>query len=283
MRNLVASLSICALLVAGVSPAIASECLHNPDALGVSRIIEIDTSSGPRFGTLQYNQTIQLAPKEVVLTFDDGPHKINTRRILNALWAECVKATFFPVGTMVETYPATIQEVADQGHTIGAHTWSHPKNIRRLSDIKAAAQIERGFRIINAAVDIQIAPFFRFPGLNHSKVMTEYAEERGYAIFSTDVVSDDWRGIGANTIIRRTMKRLKQKGGGIILFHDTKTATARALPYFLKALKNNGFKVVHIVPKRSYGTVVSASADAAAQKKATLANLAPLSNASHSN
>ncbi len=261
MRNLVASLSICALLVAGGSPASASECLHNPDALGVSRVIEIDSSGGPRFGTLQYNQTIQLAPKEVVLTFDDGPHKINTRRILDALWAECVKATFFSVGTMVENHPDTMQDVADQGHTIGTHTWSHPINIRRLSDLKAAAQIDRGFRKINASIDKQIAPFFRFPGLNHSKVMTAYAKQRGYAIFSTDVVSDDWRGIGANTIIRRTMQRLKQRDGGIVLFHDTKRTTAAALPVFLKALKKAGFKVVHIVPKRSYGTVVSASAD----------------------
>jgi len=273
MRNLVASVSVCVLLVAGGTSASASECLHNPDALGVSRIIEIDTFGGPRFGTLQYKQTIELAPKEVVLTFDDGPHKINTRRVLNALLAECVKATFFPVGTMVENYPETLQAVADQGHTIGSHTWSHPINIRRLADSKAAAQIERGFRAINAAVDIQIAPFFRFPGLNHSKVMKTYAEQRGYAIFSTDVGSDDWRGIGARTIIRRTMVRLKQKGGGIILFHDTKRNTAAALPMFLKALKKGGYKVVHIVPKRTYGTIKAVDANRAPREQAKIAIL----------
>jgi peptidoglycan/xylan/chitin deacetylase (PgdA/CDA1 family) len=283
MRNLVASLSICALLVAGGTPASASECVHNPDALGISRIIEIDTSSGPRFGTLQYKQTIELAPKEVVLTFDDGPHKINTKRVLNALREECVKATFFPVGTMTVNDPETLQAVADEGHTIGSHTWSHPINIRRLADAKAAAQIERGFHTINAAVDIQIAPFFRFPGLNHSKVMKAYAEQRGYAIFSTDVGSDDWRGIGASTIIRRTMVRLKQKGGGIVLFHDTKSATAAALPSFLKALKKGGYKVVHIVPKRTYGTVVSAKADSAPSELDTVAILTPPGKASNSN
>ena len=283
MRNMVASVSVCVLLVAGGTSASASECLHNPDALGVSRIIEIDTSNGPRFGTLQYKQTIELAPKEVVLTFDDGPHYINTMRVLNALQAECVKATFFPVGTMAEHHPETLQAVADQGHTIGSHTWSHPINIRRLADSKAAAQIERGFRAVNAAVNIPIAPFFRFPGLNHSKVMKAYAEQRGYAIFSTDVGSDDWRGIGASMIIRRTMIRLKQKGGGIILFHDTKRATAAALPMFLKALKKGGYKVVHIVPKRTYGTVVSASAASKTQEQATVAVFTPPNKASESN
>jgi len=283
MRNLVASVSVCVLLVAGGSSASASECLHNRDAIGVSRVIEIDTSNGPRFGTLQYKQTIELAPMEVVLTFDDGPHKINTNRVLNALWDECVKATFFPVGTMAEHHPEVLQAVADQGHTIGSHTWSHPINIRRLTDAKAAAQIERGFRTINAVVDIPIAPFFRFPGLNHSKVMKAYAERRGYAIFSTDVGSDDWKKIGARTIIQRTMARLKQKKGGIVLFHDTKRATAAALPKFLKALKNGGYKVVHIVPKRTYGSIQAVDAKGTSPEQAQIATLTSAENASNPN
>lgn len=283
MRNLVASVSVCVLLVAGGSSASASECLYNRDAIGVSRVIEIDTSNGPRFGTLQYKQTIELAPMEVVLTFDDGPHKINTKRVLNALRDECVKATFFPVGTMAEYYPETLQAVADQGHTIGSHTWSHPINIRRLSDAKAADQIERGFRTINAVVDIPIAPFFRFPGLNHSKVMKAYAERRGYAIFSTDVGSDDWKRIGASTIIRRTMARLKQKKGGIVLFHDTKRATASALPSFLTALKKGGYKVVHIVPKRTYGTIQAVDAKGTPPEQAQIAILTSAEKASSPN
>lgn len=280
MRILVASLSVCALLVAGGTSASASECLHNPDALGVSRIVEIDTSGGPRFGTLQYKQTIALGPKEVVLTFDDGPHTINTKRVLNALRAECVKATFFPVGIMAQHYPEILQAVADQGHTIGTHTWSHPINIRRLSKAKATAQIERGFRSINAAVDIEIAPFFRFPGLNHSKAMKKYAEKRGYAIFSTDIGSDDWRGISASTIVKRTMVRLKQKKSGIILFHDTKKTTAAALPLFLKALKKGGYKVVHIVPKHTYGTLAAANASSTSREQATVATLTSANKAS---
>jgi len=273
MRILVASLPVLALALMSVTPASASECVHNPDALGVSRVLEIDTSQGPRFGTLQYKKTLDLGPKEVVLTFDDGPHPKNTQRVLAALKKECVKATFFAVGTMVQYYPETLQAVADDGHTIGTHSWSHP-NIGRMSRAKAANQIERGFRSINAAVDKQIAPFFRFPGLNDSKIMKAYATKRGYAIFSTDVSSDDWRGIGANTIIQRTMSRLKQKQGGIILFHDTKIATAAAIPGLLLALKKGGYKIVHIVPERTYGSVKSADAGAGAAEQAMIAKLA---------
>ena len=202
--------------------------------MGVSRVLEIDTSGGPRFGTLQYKQTLKLGPKEVVLTFDDGPHTRNTKRVLAALRRECVKATFFTVGTMAQNTPETLQAIAAGGHTIGAHSWSHPRNLGRMTSARATMQIERGFRTINAAVDTQIAPFFRFPGLNDSTALNAYAANRGYAIFSTDVSSDDWRGISANTIVRRTMARLKQKQSGIILFHDTKNATAAAIPALLQ-------------------------------------------------
>jgi peptidoglycan/xylan/chitin deacetylase (PgdA/CDA1 family) len=264
---------VCALALMSIAPVSASECLNNPDALGVSRVLKIDTSDGPRFGTLQYKKTLDLKPTEVVLTFDDGPHPKNTLRVLAALKKECVKATFFTVGTMVQHYPEVLQAVADDGHTIGTHSWSHA-NIGRLSMARATNQIERGFRTINAAVDQQIAPFFRFPGLNDSKIMKAYASERGYAIFSTDVSSDDWRGIGANTIIRRTMARLKQKKSGIILFHDTKFATAAAVPALLRALKKSGYKIVHIVPESTYGSLKSADAGTGAAEHATIAKLA---------
>ncbi len=272
MRNGVASLSVCALALMSVTPASASDCMNNPDALGVSRVLEIDTSDGPRFGKLQYKKTLDLQPKEIVLTFDDGPHPKNTQRVLEALKKECVKATFFPVGTMAQNYPEVLQGVADDGHTIGAHSWSHP-NIGRMSKARATNQIERGFRTINAAVDQQIAPFFRFPGLNDSHIMKAYATRRGYAIFSTDVSSDDWRGIGPHTIIKRTMSRLNQKQGGIILFHDTKFATAAAVPAFLRALKKGGYKIVHIVPANNYGSVKSATAKTGGAEQATIAKL----------
>lgn len=272
MRNGVASVSACALALMSLTPASASDCMDNPDALGVSRILEIDTAGGPRYGKLQYKKTLDLQPKEVVLTFDDGPHPKNTQRVLDALKKECVKATFFPVGTMAQNYSGLLQRAADEGHTIGAHSWSHP-NIARLSRARATRQIERGFRSVNAAVNQPIAPFFRFPGLNDSRVMNDYAARRGYAIFSTDVSSDDWRGIGAHTILKRTMARLKQKQGGIILFHDSKYATAKAMTAFLRALKKGGYKIVHIVPAHNYGALISAAGKTGGAEQATIAKL----------
>ena len=112
----------------GAAPASAGGCPRNPDVLGVSRVLEVDTTGGPRFGSLQYDRSVDLGPKEVVLTFDDGPHPKNTKRILQALDEECVKATFFPVGIWAKHVPKVMRMVADRGHTIGAHSWSHPSS-----------------------------------------------------------------------------------------------------------------------------------------------------------
>src|SRR5271169_1127779 len=83
----------------------------NADALGVSRVAEIDTTNGPRFGE-QYPGDHLLQAGEVVLTFDDGPFPNDTKAILDALAAQCTKATFFNVGSMAAAYPDFAKEVA---------------------------------------------------------------------------------------------------------------------------------------------------------------------------
>ena len=70
----------------------------NPNALGLSRIVEIDTTGGPAFGTEHFKQYDFLRDKEVVLTFDDGPWPDNTPMVLKALTDNCIKATFFEIG-----------------------------------------------------------------------------------------------------------------------------------------------------------------------------------------
>lgn len=273
MRILVARLLFVMLAFLSFGRATASEhCKQDHDVLGTGRILKVDTSSGPLFGTLQYEDTLALKDKEVVLTFDDGPHPENTQLVLAALEKECVQATFFPVGMMARKYPEALKKVAESGHTVGAHTFSHP-NIGRMSRSGAMKQIERGFEVIDAAVDGNIAPFFRFPGLNHSRAMKAYARHRGLAVFSTDVSSDDWLGIGPRTVVRRTMARLRRKNKGILLFHDTKYRTVLALPLLLKTLKKEGYRVVHIVPEQSFVPAVSAEMKAFIPgKQATAAN-----------
>jgi hypothetical protein len=80
----------------------------NPDALGVARVVEIDTTGGPGFGFEHFKQLDFLADKEVVLTFDDGPWPGNTPAVLKALADECTKAVFFPIGKHATYHPGIL-------------------------------------------------------------------------------------------------------------------------------------------------------------------------------
>jgi peptidoglycan/xylan/chitin deacetylase (PgdA/CDA1 family) len=235
------------------SAASAEPCPKPDGALGVSRIVEIDTKTGPLFGgfTKYEKEPPFLGPKEVVLTFDDGPMPRFTKPILDTLDQYCTKATFFYIGRMAMAYPEMVREVMARGHTMGTHTWSHPLNLRSQSLGAAKDQIERGFAAVALAAETPIAPFFRFPGLSDSGPMLAYLQERGIAAFTVDVVSNDSFISSPQRLVARTIEHVERQNGGIVLFHDIKASTARALPTILAELKARGFKVVHL---RAQGT-----------------------------
>ena len=141
-------------------------CPGNPDPLGVARVVEIDTTGGPGFGFQNYKEYDFLQPKEVVLTFDDGPLPGRTTGVLAALEAQCTKATFFSVGKVAGGYPEILRDVAKAGHTIGAHTVNH-KDLSKMKFDEAKDEIERSFSIVHRAVGGPTAPFFRFPFLRN--------------------------------------------------------------------------------------------------------------------
>jgi len=245
----VAWLALLAAVTAGNAAAEEVNCAGDPNALGVSRILEVDPTGGPRYGTYQYPSSLDLSLGEVVLSFDDGPNPKTTPAVLDALDKHCVKATFFEVGKWVDAHPELTKDVADRGHTIGNHGYSHPSNLGRLSLDKAEADIDRGFAALNTASGGRAAPFFRYPGLNNSNALNDYLASHNDAIVSCDIGTDDWMRISAEQIKKRTLARLEQHGKGIILFHDTEPATATALPDILDELKKRGYRIVHIVPK----------------------------------
>jgi len=251
------------LLGAAALPAqqAAEECQAGPRALGVSRVVEIDASSGPRFGQLQYPSKDLLKDGEIVLTFDDGPLRPYTRPVLDALSAHCTKATFFMVGRMAMADPEMAREVARRGHTIGTHTWSHA-NLKSLQPGRAEAEIEMGLSAVQRALDQPIAPFFRFPYLADTRALLTRLEDRNIAVFSIDEDAYDYRTRNPETVHRNIISQLNSKRKGIILFHDIQPSTARALKHLLDDLKVRGFKVVHLVPKSQAVTLADYDATA---------------------
>jgi peptidoglycan-N-acetylglucosamine deacetylase len=235
------------------------DCAYDPARTHLSRIIAADSSGGPIYGAIagaadkSRMRTLALRDHEIVLTFDDGPAAASTHAILDTLERHCVKATFFAVGRMAIPGSKTLHDVALKGHTIGSHTWSHPRSMRsmRFEDIKA--EIEMGFAAVSEAAGEPIAPFFRFPGLADTPEAAAYLASRNISIWSADVVSGDVEpGATPAKISQKTVDRLERLGKGIILFHDTKRATAAALDGILTSLENRGYRVVHIVSNTAY-------------------------------
>ena len=235
-----------------VSSALAGEC-SNPNALGTSRTLVIDNTSHPRLGAQQYGETLPLADREVVLTFDDGPLAPYTTRILDILAAECVKATYFLVGTMAQSNPALARRIQQEGHTIGTHSRSHPLTFDSMPLANAEREIDGGIALVKAALGDQgqVAPFFRIPGLMRSSAVEDLLASRSLVTWSVDLVADDWRHISADEVTKRALRRLEERGRGILLLHDIQPATALALPAILRGLKARGFRIVHVVPATS--------------------------------
>ena len=191
-----------------------------------------------------------LADHEVVLTFDDGPWPATTSRVLAALAQQCVLATFFMIGKVAAEQPDLVRRIAGEGHSIGHHTWSH-RSLMRIKPGETTAEIDRGISAVEMALHGNATtnpttPFFRFPGFESTPATLDFLQSRGIVVFGADLWASDWNPMTPKQELALITARLKTAGKGIILFHDTKAQTAAMLPAFLRYLKDNGYRVVHV-------------------------------------
>ena len=238
---------------ASISAARAADCPRK-DTLGTSRVMTLDPQAFPRVGLKSFPQSLPLAEKEVVLTFDDGPFPATTTKVLAALAAECVRATFFLIGRNAEANPGIVKAIAAGGHSIGHHTWSH-RPLDKIGQAQAIEEIDRGIaadeKALNGtATSVPSTPFFRFPGFASTPALLSSLQSRGIAVLGADLWASDWNPMSPEQQLNLITQRLDYQGKGIILFHDTKAQTAKMLPAFLQYLRRNGYKVVHLVASR---------------------------------
>jgi peptidoglycan/xylan/chitin deacetylase (PgdA/CDA1 family) len=236
--------------MAWVAGARASEC-PRPGTLGTSRVLRVDAATTPRVGLKQFTQTLPLRDHEVVLTFDDGPWPPTTPKVLAALAQECARATFFLIGKLASEHPELVRRIAAAGHTIGHHTWTH-RSVMRIPPSEAVDEIDHGISAVElvlhgAATNVPSTPFFRFPGFESTQATLDNLQSRGIVVFGADLWASDWNPMTPRQELKLITDRLKSAGRGIILFHDPKAQTAAMLPAFLRYLRDNHYRVVHIV------------------------------------
>jgi peptidoglycan-N-acetylglucosamine deacetylase len=249
--------SLATFVAVALLPTAANAASCPADALGTERVLEVSAATTPQVGRKHFANTLPLGPKELVLTFDDGPHSGPTQRVLQALAAECVRATFFLLGERAQAAPQLARRILAEGHTVAHHTHAHPLLDRKPTDA-AEAEIDRGFRAVDQAVYGRqprhpVTPFFRFPGFASTPALLERLQQRGIIVFGADFWASDWLTMTPDQQFDLVMARTEQAGRGIVLFHDTRSQTAAMLPHYLRELKRRGYKIVHIVAADNAG------------------------------
>ncbi len=179
--------------------------------------------------------------KKIALTFDDGPHCKYTEQILGILEKYGVKATFFVIGRNAEQFPKTVKLIADSGHEIGNHTYSHGKDA--VSGYTALNDEMKKTDDIIKGITGKSPSLFRPPEGKCNELIVSCARGHGYRVILWSIDTRDWAHRPAITIARDIMKEVR--GGDIILFHDfitPDTPTPEALEKIIPALVERGFE-----------------------------------------
>ena len=186
------------------------------------------------------------APREVALTFDDGPWPGATERILRILHRYRVHATFFVIGSLAADHPRLVGEVLAGGNEIGNHSFDHPETMVHQSADEIAAELRHTSAVLaDEGVD---ATLFRPPGGWYDGELIQQAREQGMRLVTWDVDPRDWRSHATPREISRAVLS-HVHAGSIVLLHDgggDAGHTIRALPAIIKGILARGLRLVTI-------------------------------------
>lgn len=177
----------------------------------------------------------------VALTFDDGPSRANTARLLDVLETRHTPATFFLVGRNVAARPGKVRRIARLGHRIYNHTYDHP-NLTRLSDRGVRRQVRRAERAFTAAGAPSSGRLVRPPyGAINARVRS-VLRDIGFRSVLWTIDTRDWDAATTpDQIVRRVVRGLAP--GANVLMHDQEDtqATVTALPRVIRAIRRHGY------------------------------------------
>lgn len=183
------------------------------------------------------------ACKKVALTYDAGSGADGAEAILDTLKKHNLKVTFFLTGRWVEKYPELAKRIADDGHEVGNHTYSHP-DLTKLADDEVIRQVADAEAAIRKATGKDPRPLFREPYGAFSDHERKLVRQAGYAYsIYWDVDTLDWQFPGAETLVSRIMKA---RGGSIVLMHLNVADTALASDQAIPQLKAQGYEIVTV-------------------------------------
>ncbi|MER7900433.1 polysaccharide deacetylase family protein [Streptomyces sp. NPDC096046] len=187
--------------------------------------------------------------RTMVLTFDDGPDPRYTPAILDTLAEYDVRAMFFVCGEMAVGNKKLLARMADEGHVVGNHTWSHPL-LTRLTRRQIRSEMERTCDVIEDACGDR-PEWFRAPYGAWNRAAFQLGAELGMEPLAWTLDTLDWTTPGIRFITKRVERGAAP--GVVVLSHDAggdRSQSVRALRRYLPELLDSGYHVT--VPRRHY-------------------------------
>jgi peptidoglycan/xylan/chitin deacetylase (PgdA/CDA1 family) len=175
-------------------------------------------------GSKIFGRTLIAArrPDELALTFDDGPNPAWTPRLLDILAAYSVRATFFMIGNFVQAEPALVRRVAEEGHLIGNHSWSHP-NLARTPANLVVEELARTCDVLEQRLGKPVR-FFRPPYGARRRFVLRTARDLGMTPVTWNAMTSDWSAPSADRIAEQLMSKIetnRRRGwASNIVLHD---------------------------------------------------------------
>ncbi|MGA7561350.1 MAG: polysaccharide deacetylase family protein [Terriglobales bacterium] len=200
-----------------------------------------------------YGQTFtggERGSKQIYLTYDDGPNDPHTLKLLEVLAKHSVRATFFMIGRYVRERPDIARAVAQAGHVIGNHTFTHP-----LLIFKSAAHTRTQLMDCHQALQDTIGEHsnqFRPPFGGRRPATLRVARELGLQTVMWNVTGYDWNAPPAAVIEQKVVRQMR--GGDVILLHDgghramgaDRAQTVIATENLIRRFRDQGYEFVTV-------------------------------------
>lgn len=207
---------------------------------------ELETAKAAAASSAAAAVTYPPGAKLIALTFDDGPGKNTTPRLLDELKKRQVKATFFVVGTNAQRYPDILKRMDAEGHVIASHTWSH-KNLTKVSEAELKDELQRCSNVIEKAVG-HGPSLLRAPGGNYDNRLLAYCREIGMPLVGWSVDTKDWQSRSKPAVLAAAFQEGKYgiRDGAIVLMHDVYESTVDAAVEMMDRLTEEGYIMVTV-------------------------------------
>jgi peptidoglycan-N-acetylglucosamine deacetylase len=197
-------------------------------------------------------------PKQIALTFDDGPDPTWTPKILDILKRKQVPGTFFVIGENALQQPFLLNRMVSEGHELGNHTYTHP-NLALDGERATQLELNSTQRLVQAYTGRGMR-LFRAPYFGDAEPTTAdeigpalVAQEQGYTVVGLHVDPDDWKRPGVDTIVQQSISQVlaanADRSGNVILLHDgggDRSQTVAALPQIIEQLRARGYRFVPV-------------------------------------